>query len=95
MACINSSTVTSQCNLIWNNSGAEIAGCPVVVGEFNNLSADPQFCDPASDNYYLQAGSPGDPGDPSGCGLRGAFDVGCGPVSVAASSWGSIKASYR
>jgi hypothetical protein len=95
LGCLNSHTVTGQCNLFWSNSGPEISACGVTIGVNGNLSADPKFCDPSADNYAIEAGSPGDPGHPSGCGLRGAYGVGCGPVPVATRSWGSIKGAYR
>ncbi|MGQ0721641.1 MAG: hypothetical protein ACT4PE_08725 [Candidatus Eiseniibacteriota bacterium] len=95
LGCLNSHTVTSQCNLFWSNSGPEISACGVAIGVHGNLSADPQFCNPSTDFYAIQAGSPAEPGHPSGCGLLRANGVGCGPVPVAVRSWGSIKGAYR
>ena len=56
---------------------------------------NPLFCDPDSDNYMIRSDSPASPDHPSGCGLRGALPVGCGPVSVESLSWTTIKSLYR
>jgi hypothetical protein len=95
--CINTGTVDPSCNVFWDNVAShdvDMAGCGT-IGEDDNIVADPLFCDAASDMFTIDANSPAAPSDPSGCGLRGAFPVGCGAVSVDSQSWGSIKSLYR
>lgn len=87
--------VTGGCNVFWLNSAPETFDSPVAVGVNDNISADPLFCSPASGDFTLQATSPAAPGDPSGCGLRGACPVACGPVAIETQSWGATKAAYR
>ena len=65
------------------------------IGVSNNIIADPIFCNAGLDNFTIQTNSPAAPNDPSGCGLRGALPVGCGTVSVQATSWGQIKGKYH
>ncbi len=97
-ACLGSTVITSSCNLFWENDapvGEHVypGGC-IVLGANNDLVADPFFCDAVHDVFTIQSNSPASPSDPSGCGLRGAFPVGCGTVSIESTSWGRIKASY-
>ncbi len=82
-------TVQIQCNLI----NGSMSTCPF---RLYNFSADPMFC--GAGNYYLQSDSPCAPGNhPDGidCGLIGPLPVGCGPVSVEATTWGRVKAMYQ
>jgi len=98
VGCIDPTTVTGSCNLFWENDAPideQISDCIVAIGQDDNIIGDPLFCNPANDVYTIDAFSPASPQHPSGCGLRGAFPVACGPVSVKASSWGMIKAGYR
>jgi hypothetical protein len=98
LLCLGGSTIIGSCNLFWNNHAPQddhvTAGC-LGLGENNNLVADPLFCDPLSDNFALHSNSPGAPGHSSGCGQRGAFGVGCGPVSMEPQTWARVKARYR
>ncbi len=86
----------AMCCDIYGNAGGDyvgyLAGLDSVQG---NFSSDPQFCDASSDDFSLAETSPClDP--PAPClGPIGAYGVGCGPVSVEATSWGRIKAAYR
>jgi hypothetical protein len=98
LLCLGGSTTTGGCNLFWANAapaGGHVAGPCLVVGSDDNLVADPLFCDSGDDDFSVRSDSPAAPGHPSGCGPRGAFGVGCGPVGVEASSWGKIKSRYR
>ena len=46
-------------NDIYNPGGAAYGGsCPDQTGTFGNISADPQFANPPSNNFQLTAGSP-------------------------------------
>lgn len=98
VACLNSAVVSGECGLYWGNAapeGSNIDACGVAIGENHNIVADPLFCDPVTGDYTISSGSPARPGDPSGCGLRGALPVACGPVSVYSVSWGRLKSGYR
>jgi hypothetical protein len=82
----------SLCNDYWNN----------VEGDFNDwvpgatdFYLDPLVCNPAQSDFRLMQNSPCGPESPIGCGLVGAWDVGCGPVSISPSTWGQIKGAYR
>lgn len=83
---------------------AGISGSFVTYGS-GNLDADPMFCQPGacgtppwpSGDYRVQAGSP--VADVPGCGLIGAYSVGCAstaaPAGLAARSWSAVKSLYR
>ena len=60
-----------------------------------DLHADPLFCDPANLNFTVQGGSAAANGNWVGCGLIGAFGVGCNPVSVEPQTWGRLKGLFR
>ncbi|MBZ0267861.1 DUF5123 domain-containing protein [bacterium] len=93
--CLNSNSVTSSCNLFWGNDVPVVTTCNIVIGQDENLEADPLFCDPANEDFTLMASSPAGPDYPSSCGLRGAYPVACGPVSIATQTWGKGKGMYR
>lgn len=58
-----------------DSTGLVIQG--TLVGEEDNIQADPIFCDSAED-FHLADTSPCAPGNsPPGCGLIGALGVGC------------------
>ncbi len=85
-----------SCTDIFGNAGGDwIDNLAPYMGEFGNISADPQFCGLLGDDLELQSDSPCAPDHSGTCGLIGALPVGCGPVSVSPASWGSIKALYR
>jgi len=55
-------------------------GAPGVEPEGDNFSAPPGFCAPEAGDFRLEASSPCLPEHtPPGCGLVGAYDVGCRP----------------
>jgi hypothetical protein len=98
VACLNAATVTGSCDLYWQNTAptsADVFACSIAIGQFGNMVADPLFCDVLAGVYTISSDSPAAPDAVGGCGLRGACPVACGPVSISASSWGSIKAHYR
>jgi hypothetical protein len=82
------------CNVFWDNQGGDYH-----YSEGNDpppdLLADPQFCDPEVLDFTVRASSPCAPGNSPGCGLIGAWPVGCGSIRVEAMSWGRIKDLYR
>lgn len=87
----------TACCDVQGNEGGDWVGCIAdQLGERGNFSLDPLFCmdlNPASP-YTLQAGSPCSPHDGGGCGLIGAFAVGCGQTGIAKRSLSAIKALY-
>jgi hypothetical protein len=78
------------CNDSWGNSGADFSG---VSPSASCFSEDPLFCDPELDDFTLADCSPCVDGH--GCGLVGAFGVGCGPTGSKGTTWGAIKSIYR
>ena len=86
--------VTGHCGLYWDNTLPHVQGCGVDPTMNGNLIADPLFCDPDARNFMIRSDSPASPEHPSGCGLRGALCVGCGPVSIEPESWARIKQRY-
>jgi predicted outer membrane repeat protein len=101
VACTASDNVTVSCSDIYGNAGGNWVGCltdQLVSNE--NIEADPMFCDPGNDNYFVRTNSPCLP-QYNACGLlMGAHGSGCGPglsagSSVEPSSWGKVKARYR
>lgn len=84
------SSLTTSCNVTWDNP----QGLGVPLSATDRI-IDPQFCNPDAGDFTLRVGSPCLPDDPLGCGLTGAFEQGCGTVSVESKSWGTIKGLYR
>jgi hypothetical protein len=79
------------CNLFWQNEsdyGGDWIPAPT------DLEADPEFCNEPTLDLTLHSTSPAAPAN-NPCGLLGAWDVQCGPVSVAPTSWGRLKNLYR
>lgn len=83
---------SSTCNAFWMNEGGDIEGGELDPSDF---TADPQFCDLSALDLTLHSTSPCATSSSGGCGLIGAWDVGCGPLSVRPESWGTIKSLYR
>jgi parallel beta-helix repeat protein/predicted outer membrane repeat protein len=75
-------------NILWANSIQDLAAnrgvCPS-DWDMNLVFEDPQFCNPATDDYRVSSSSPAFGGE----GVMGAFEVpGCGPASYRAVGWG-------
>lgn len=93
VSCEADCTLWSGCNLAWGlhtdpvRAGPE-GDCSV---EATALAADPRFC--GDGDYHLRLDSPA--ANVDGCGLLGAFDPTCAPLSEAPLSWARVKASYR
>jgi predicted outer membrane repeat protein len=85
------------CCDVYGNAGGDWVGCIAdQAGDEGNFSADPRFClnlDP-DQPYTLQANSPCAQANNSECGQVGAFAVGCGTTTAAATSFSAIKALY-
>ena len=92
--CDGGTTPIIRNNLAWDNSGGNGVGdCPTWPAALGNIEADPLFCDRATGDFTLGAGSPAltHPAGP-----LGAFPVpGCTPVLTQATTWGKLKAAYR
>jgi hypothetical protein len=86
--CINLFTISLTCNCVFGNAGGNYVACPPAVGD---LLVDPAFCDLV--DFLLQSSSPCAPS--GSCGLVGAYGMGCGPVSLPATTWSQLKAAYR
>lgn len=80
------------CNDSWGNTTNWSGFNPAGGG---NFSQEPKFCAPHLDDFTVASNSPllasgnfcGEP--------IGAFGVGCGPISIEATSWGRVKSLYR
>ncbi len=88
---------TVRCFDVYGNAGGDWVG-PLAgqLGTNGNISADPQFCEAASDNYYVAVGSPclQCPIPPST--IIGRHPAGCQPpTAVEARSWGAVKGLFR
>lgn len=86
---------TTGCNIFWGNQAPDFSSFGTWTASATDIFADPQFCDPAMSDFTVHSTSPGAPGATPACGPIGALGVGCGSVSVEATSWGKIKAQYR
>ncbi|MEZ4652744.1 MAG: right-handed parallel beta-helix repeat-containing protein [Candidatus Eisenbacteria bacterium] len=71
-----------ECNDVWSSGASEYAGWPDPTGTDGNVSADPLFCDASSGDFSIDASSPCAPAQSDGCGLIGAYGIGCGVTSV-------------
>jgi hypothetical protein len=87
-----SGVVSSSCNILWDNEGGETE---YFVPGPTDREVDPLFCDPDSEDFAVSSESPCLPENSLGCGLIGAFGLGCGAVHVEPQSWGRIKGAYR
>jgi hypothetical protein len=97
ISCAPSGSATVTCsNLFGNQSGDWIDCVAGQSGVNGNQSADPLYCMPEFDDFRIGSGSPCAPANsPAGCGLVGAFEVGCGATAVIPATWGQVKAHYR
>jgi len=91
----------SCCNIFGNGGGDWTACIADQLGLSGNFAADPLFCDVGAGDFHISASSPCAPeNSPPGCGLIGAFPVGCAGVTSAtvtwtSASWARVKARYR
>ncbi|GJM43807.1 MAG: hypothetical protein DHS20C21_06490 [Gemmatimonadota bacterium] len=83
---------TDGCNVLWDNDSGNF---DTYTPQPTDVTADPQFCNAAAGDFTVSSQSPCVAGGVPGCGLIGAWDVGCGGVSVEPASWGRIKGMYR
>jgi hypothetical protein len=78
--CTGGASVDLSCSDVWGNEGGDYVDCLVGQnGVDGNISANPQFCLASGPlDLTLHVDSPCT-ADNSGCGLMGAWPVGCGP----------------
>ena len=84
-----------RCNDIYGHPDGDLdcgVGCDTTGT--NNLSADPLFCDPENGDYRIRGDSPCRAAVGDGCGLIGAFEIGCLSTPVERTTWGSLKSRY-
>lgn len=88
--------LTFLCNDAWQNTGGNYVHMPDPTGTDGNITANPLFCDPAAEDWSIRSDSHCAPGFNPGCGLIGAYDVGCDPPSpVVPTTWGGVKGLFR
>lgn len=79
-----------NCSNIYGNAHGDWVGS---IAEFwgidGNFSGDPGFCDPGNGLYTIHASSPCAPEDATGCGLVGAFGIGCAEDTLRVKADGS------
>jgi hypothetical protein len=97
IACASSGSAIVTCSDLFGNKAGDWVDCVTGQGDVNgNQSADPLYCAPENGDFRIGSGSPCAPKhSPGGCGLVGAFDVGCGATAVKPATWGQVKAHYR
>ncbi|MCK4548226.1 MAG: right-handed parallel beta-helix repeat-containing protein [Candidatus Eisenbacteria sp.] len=78
---LHSAASLSCCDLYGNDGGDWVGSVADQFGQAGNICANPLFCGPGSEDFSISAYSPCEPGH-SGCGLIGAFGVGCDITSV-------------
>jgi predicted outer membrane repeat protein len=101
--CLDGGSASPSCCDVYENAGGDWVDCLAGQGAINgNLSADPLFCSAGMFDFTLYEDSPCMPGnhpDGSGCGLIGAWGIGCPATGIAENadetSWGVIKAMFR
>jgi hypothetical protein len=83
VACVVGSTVLLSCSDLYGNAGGDYIGCVSgELGESGNISEDPLFCKAEGGDFKLGSNSPCAADSSTGCGLMGAFGVGCTPTAV-------------
>jgi hypothetical protein len=84
MDCGSVATIANvSCCDLHGNQGGDWVGCMAPwAGLSSNVSADPQFCELTAGDLTIAETSPCAPAHSGGCGLIGAWPVGCGTVAV-------------
>jgi len=94
--CQTTTITIENCDLFGNGGGDWTPPIHTLLGQTNNISADPQFCSPIPDdhqNWTLQDDSPCTALNSPG-GQIGAYGSDCGIVQTKRTSWGAIKWSF-
>jgi hypothetical protein len=88
--------VQASCTNIFGNEGGNWVQCLAdQLGQNGNLELNPIFCNVDIEDFAISSDSPCAKENSNGCGLIGAYDVGCTPSSREVKSWGHIKSLYR
>jgi predicted outer membrane repeat protein len=97
VAVLGGSSPEFACDDAWENAGGNYVGDAAdPTGQNGNLSADPIYCEPETENYGLRDDSPCAPDFNPDCGLVGAYDVACAkPTPVRTVTWGTLKSLFR
>ena len=77
--CNNGAPALSCCDIYGQPSGDWLNGIEDQLGQNGNISGDPMFCDADGEDFTINARSPCAAGYNPGCGLIGAWPVGCSP----------------
>ena len=86
LTCAGSGIGAMSCTDIFGNTGGNWTGCIAdQLGINGNFSLNPLFCNFVGGDYTLAQASPCSPAhSPAGCGLIGAYPVGCAtPIGIA------------
>lgn len=99
VSCGLNGSVSLTCCDVYDNAAGDWVGCIAAQAtENDNMSADPQFCNPPEGNFGVGPNSPC-LGANNDCGLQiGAEGESCTDEEqsrVEAASWSSVKALYR
>jgi len=74
-----------ECCDVYGNAGGDWVDCiSDQLGQHGNIGAEPMLCDAPNGNLGLEEDSPCGPNANPGCGLIGAWPVGCGTAGVPA-----------
>jgi len=85
-----------RCSDFHGNTGGDWISCAAgLLGLYGNVSADPLFCDAPAGDFRIADASPCAPEHSGGCGLIGAWPVGCGATTVEPTTWGALKHAFR
>lgn len=85
VSCSAQGSITLLCCDLYGNAGGDWVDCAAGQETGNgNIWADPLFCNAAGGDFHLAANS--QCADAPGCGLIGAYPVGCPPASDVAQS---------
>jgi len=85
VSCATEGTIELLCCDLYGNAGGDWVDCAAGQETVNgNIWADPLFCDAPAGDFHLASNS--QCADAPGCGLIGAYPVGCPPASNVAQS---------
>ncbi|MCK4412543.1 MAG: right-handed parallel beta-helix repeat-containing protein [Candidatus Eisenbacteria sp.] len=93
--CWGATPALTCCDLYGNAEGDWAGPIAGQLDQDGNISSDPLFCDPMSEDFTLHEDSPCAPAYNPDCGLIGAKPVACPPSPALEISWGAMKAMFR
>jgi predicted outer membrane repeat protein len=94
VSCNGDASANLRCCDLYANLGGDWTGCvDGQLGVNGNIFANPHFCNPAAVDFTIHSVSQCAPANsPAGCGLIGAFPVGCGVADVASGEASGVEA---